>query len=215
MIPASIIPTVSDKVRRALDFALTNIGVCEDPPGSNRSPEIDAWARELGSPLGSFWCAIAVAKARKEGGLWIPHFMAGACNEWVAEASRAGLVIGEPVAGAAVVYIDHTRILDGRYAGQLEAVHIGLVLRVTPVLMAIEGNTTLGRFDRNGYVQTLKEVDRSRVLCYIAPEYSARGVLAQVVDESGRCRLRCWARRVVVVGALGAAGFVGRALARR
>lgn len=178
MMPASMIPTVSDKVRRALDFALTNIGVCEDPPGSNRGPEIDAWTREIGSPLGSYWCAIAVAKARKEGGLWIPHFMAGACNEWVYEAKRFGLVIDEPVAGAAVVYTNHTRILAGRYVGQLDAIHIGLVLRVTPVLMAIEGNTTLGRFDANGYVQTLKEVDRSRVLCYVAPDFAALGVAA-------------------------------------
>lgn len=176
MIPASMTPTVSDRVHRAIDFALTNIGVCEDPPGSNRDPEIGDLTWELGAPLGSVWSAIAVAKARKEGGLWIPRFMASACNEWVYEASRLGLIIDEPVAGAAVVYTNHTRILDGRYAGQLEAVRIGLVSRVTPVLMAIEGDTTLRRFDRIGYVQTLKEVDRSRVLCFITPECSAQGV---------------------------------------
>ena len=39
--------------------------------------------------------------------------------------------------------------------------------------------------------------------------------LAQAVGESNHCRLRCWAWRVAVVGALGAAGLVGRALARR
>jgi len=170
-----MIPRVSDNVRRALDFALTNIGVSEEPPGSNRGPEIDAWTRELGSPLGSFWCAIAVAKARKEGGLWIPHMMAGTCNEWVYEAEGIGLLLENPVPGAAVVYTNHVRIAGGRYDGQLQAVHVGLVLRDEPVLMSIEGNTTLGRFDRNGYVQTLKEVDRSRVLCYIAPDLATEG----------------------------------------
>ena len=47
-------------------------------------------------------------------------------------------------------------------------VHIGLVLRVTPALRAIEGNTVIGPFDRNGFVQALKEVDPARVLCYVA-----------------------------------------------
>jgi hypothetical protein len=37
------------------------------------------------------------------------------------------------------------------------------------VLMSIEGNTTLSRYDRNGFVQALKEVERDRVLCYIRP----------------------------------------------
>ena len=175
MIPVSLDHVTSEKVRRALDFALTNIGVSEDPVGSNRGPEIDAWASEFGSPPGSFWCALAVAKAQKEGGLWVPKHDAGACNEWLYEAKPLGLVSDTPVPGAAVLYTNHTRIINDRYAGQRDAVHIGLVLRVTPVLMSIEGNTTLGKYDRNGYVQALKEVDRSRVLCYIQPELSVEG----------------------------------------
>ena len=38
-----------------------------------------------------------------------------------------------------------------------------------PVLMSIEGNTTLGKYDRNGFVQALKEVDQDRVYTYILP----------------------------------------------
>lgn len=157
-------------VRRALDFALANIGVCEDPPGSNRSPEIDAWAAEFGSPLGSFWCALAVAKARKEGGLWIPDRFAGCCDEWIYQARAAEMTATAPQPGAAVVYTNHKTLTAGRYAGQLDAVHLGLVLRTTPVLLSIEGNTTLGKYDINGYVQALKRVDPDRVLCYINPE---------------------------------------------
>ena len=37
-------------------------------------------------------------------------------------------------------------------------------------LLSIEGNTTLGKYDREGYVQALKRVDERRVLCYIQPE---------------------------------------------
>jgi hypothetical protein len=75
----------------------------------------------------------------------------------------------EPEPGAAVVYTNHNRISGGRYDGQLDAVHIGLVLRTAPALLSIEGNTVVGPFERNGFVQALKEVDRNRVLCYIAP----------------------------------------------
>jgi hypothetical protein len=156
-------------VQGALDFALLHVGVCEDPIGSNRGPEIDAWATEFDSPLGSFWCALAVGKARKAGGLWIPARDVGSCDEWVYEATLAGTLSTNPVPGAAVVYTNHSRISGGRYDGQLDAVHIGLVLRTAPVLLSIEGNTVIGPFDRNGFVQTLKEVDRTRVLGYIAP----------------------------------------------
>ena len=75
-----------------------------------------------------------------------------------------------PVAGAAVVYTNGQVIAGGRYDGQRDAVHIGLALRVEPVLLSIEGNTVLAAFDPNGWVQTLKEVDTKRVLCYILPE---------------------------------------------
>ena len=160
---------LSPGVHNALYFALTHIGVCEVPPGSNRGPEIDAWCTEFGSPLGSYWCAIAVAKARKAGSLWIPFHDVGACNEWLFEAERDGLTTSTPQPGAAVVYGNGTHVSDGRYQGQLDAVHIGLVLRVEPVLLAIEGNTTLNGESRNGWIQTLKAVDRSRVVTFILP----------------------------------------------
>ena len=142
---------------------------CEDPIGSNRGPEIDGWAREFGSPVGSYWCALAVAKARKSGGLWIPSHDAGSCDEWVYQANAQGLTSSDPEPGAVVVYTNGNRITEGRYAGQRDAVHMGLVLRTKPALLSTEGNTVIGPFDRNGFVQALKEVDAGRVLCYIAP----------------------------------------------
>lgn len=93
----------------------------------------------------------------------------GACNEWVLQGTRAGLVTKDPVPGAAVVYTNGQVLTRGRYDAQHDAVHIGLVLRVEPVLLSIEGNTVLGAFDRNGWVQALKEVETRRVLCYVSP----------------------------------------------
>jgi hypothetical protein len=49
-------------------------------------------------------------------------------------------------------------------------VHIGIVLRVTPALLSIEGNTTLGKYDKDGFVQALKEVNQACVLGYVRPE---------------------------------------------
>lgn len=161
--------TTAPSVGTALEFALLHVGVCEDPVGSNRGPDIDAWANEFGSPHGSYWCALSVGKARKCGGLWIPSHDVGACNEWVLQATADNVTAKDPEPGAAVVYTNGNRITSGRYAGQMDAVHIGLVLRVEPVLLSIEGNTVLGPFDRNGFVQALKEVDVKRVLTYIGP----------------------------------------------
>lgn len=170
MIPASLDSLVSAKVKALLDFGLENIGVCEDPPGSNRGPEIDAWANEFGSPLGSFWCALAVGKQRKTAGLWLPPHDVGSCDEWYLQAEQQGLLSKEPCHGAAVLYTNHQKITSGRYAGRLDIVHIGTVLRIKPVEMSIEGNTTLGKYDRNGFVQALKEVDHPRVAAYVLPD---------------------------------------------
>ena len=164
---------LSPGVFNALYFALTHVGVCEVPPGSNRGPEIDAWCQEFRSPLGSYWCAIAVGKARKAGGLWIPSECVGACNEWVCQATKDGLTTMTPIPGAAVVYGNGTHVEGGPYDGQLDAVHIGIVLRVEPVVLSIEGNTTIEGESRNGWIQTLKEVDRAHVLTYVLPgDYS-------------------------------------------
>jgi hypothetical protein len=169
MMPESQAKGLPDGIIAAIDFALHHVDVCEDPIGSNRGPEIDEWCKEAGSPLGSYWCAIAVWKARKAGGLWVPTRDVGSCDEWVYQAFRANKVIHAPTHGAVVLYTNHEKLTTGRYAGQLDAVHAGLIIRVRPQVHAIEGNTTLGKYDRNGYVQTLKVVEKARVLCYIAP----------------------------------------------
>lgn len=169
MMPASQRALVPDAVAAAIDWALLNVGVCEVPPGSNRGPEIDEWAKEFGSPLGSYWCALSVGKARKAGGLWIPTRDVGSCDEWYLQAERAGKIIAKPVHGAAVLYTNGKVMGPGRYAGRKDANHIGLVNRVSPVLLNIEGNTTLGKYDRNGFIQTMKQVAIERVLCYVAP----------------------------------------------
>lgn len=174
MIPADLnhLPQV---IKDFLDYTATKAGVVEIPPGSNRGPDIDEWAKEFGSPLGSFWCALSVGHCRRKFGLWTPprRELTGSCDEWFLAAERAGVFTPEPSPGCAVLYTNHRRLLAPpaplRYAGRWDIVHIGTVLRATPVEMAWEGNTTLGKYDTNGFVQTLKQVERSRVLGYVLP----------------------------------------------
>lgn len=167
MLPRDIV--APDPVKRALDYALSKVGVCEDPPGSNRGADIDAWCKEFGSPLGSFWCALFVGHVRKHAGLWIPDRSVGSCDEWVYQARRAGKWTTHPVPGAAVIYATTKTHDSGRYAGLRDAQHIGLVLRTSPSRMAIEGNTSLDGYSRNGEIVTLKPIAAPRVYGYVLP----------------------------------------------
>ena len=54
--------------------AMCDIGIVEMPPGSNRSPRIDEYVAAVGSPVGSRWCAAAVAAWRRGGGSAVQRF---------------------------------------------------------------------------------------------------------------------------------------------
>jgi hypothetical protein len=168
-LPADV--KASANVAAFLDYTATKAGVREVPKGSNRGPDIDAWAKEFGAPLGSFWCALMVGHTRAKFGLWIPptRHLVASCDEWYYAAKKAGMLSSTPAPGYAVLYTNGVVLnAPARYKGQKDAVHIGTVLRADPDgSMSWEGNTTLGKYDRNGYVLALKEVDPKRVLAYV------------------------------------------------
>jgi hypothetical protein len=169
MIPLSLIHLVDPRLRPTIDWALSNVGVSEIYRGSNRGPEIDDWARDLGSPPGGYWCALAVARARKEAGLWIRSHDVDSPDEWVYQARKARLVGLSPTPGAVVVYTRWKQHCSGRYAKRFEAVDLGLVVRVKPQVMAMKACTNRGKYNRSGVVLGLREVENARVLCYIPP----------------------------------------------
>lgn len=174
MIPAELLRTESSLVISILQASTDLIAVRERPKGSNRGEDIDRWAKKFGSPLGSYWCALMQGEVADRSESWRPARDAGSCDEWYLQGERAGLVTTAPRPGAIVLYTNHTRLASGRYAGRLDAVHIGRVIQPEPDALAIEGNTTLGKFDREGFVCTLKAIDKARVLCYLAPAPRAR-----------------------------------------
>ena len=152
-LPAATPALAAAIVRRAL----LDVGIVEIPPGSNRSPRIDEYCLAAKVPVGSYWCAAAVAAWWRESGAEIPAYPAG-CDEWMAWARQTHRWATTPAAGAAVLY--------GKPG---DASHIGVVVRVTPMLLSCEGNTSFGGYTRNGVGVALKEVDTARVLGYVLP----------------------------------------------
>ena len=45
---------------KALEVAISQIGVMEQPPGSNKGPEINAYLKSVDCPPGLYWCAAFV-----------------------------------------------------------------------------------------------------------------------------------------------------------
>ncbi len=138
--------------------ALLDVGIMEMPVGSNRSTRIDEYVAAVGSPMASFWCAAAVAAWFRESGAKTPKIEAASCDRWMHWAKTNGLWGQVPQIGYAVVF-----------GTPSDASHIGVVVRVKPVLASVEGNTSLGGYNRNGFAIDMKQTDTGRVVGYVKP----------------------------------------------
>lgn len=153
--------------RRAIVRAILDLGaVVEEPPGSNRGEVIDAYLRSAGVPESvilagkGYWCAAAVGQWWEDAGLLTPKGRAD-CDRWMAWGKQTGRWSNIPTLGAAVLY--------GKPG---DASHIGIVVRVDPLVLSVEGNTTIeSGFDRNGIAVALKVVDSKQdpLLGYVQP----------------------------------------------
>jgi hypothetical protein len=157
------LPASTDaRVMRLIRRALADVGLLEMPPGSNRSNVIDGYNQDAGVAAGSYWCASALGAWWRDAGLEVPPGYAS-CDNWLTWARRTGRLATAPGLGAAVLY--------GRPG---DASHIGCVVRVTPLVLSVEGNTTVEGAEfsasRNGVAVSLKEVtSRDPVLGYVLP----------------------------------------------
>ena len=55
------------------------------------------------------------------------------------------------------------------YGTTADANHIGVVVRVAPLLLSVEGNTSLAGYSTDGLAVTLKAVATNRVVGYVRP----------------------------------------------
>ena len=161
-LPASYLPDgLDDAVRLVVARARMDVvQVVEVPYASNRGTEIDEYNRRAHVALGSFWCASAVAAWYEDAGLEVPPGRAS-CDKWMEWAKATGRWSMVPVIGAAVLY---------GVPGDAE--HIGLVVRLLPLMLTIEGNTSIDAgFSRNGVAVMVKQVKLGapRILGYVLP----------------------------------------------
>ena len=141
----------------AIAFATTQIGVMEDPLGSNRGPQVDRYLEAVGlTPLaGSFpWCVafthFCYQSAAAGLGIPNPHIRtAGVLDHWNKAAAKAGVARVTTTAAVA----NPARVLPGSlfimdFGGGVG--HSGMVIAVAGgKLVTIEGNTN-DNGSRNG-----------------------------------------------------------------
>lgn len=133
--------------------AFCDIGICEQPEGSNRGTRIDAMAKRLGLTVGQYWCAIWVCCVLADRGCLFP--VAGAaCDQWIRYSTLttlAGILSASPEAqkhmiGGQILFGtrgrgDHRRAAPALTADGWDAVHIGIITRITRTrVYTIEGN---------------------------------------------------------------------------
>lgn len=170
-IDVSSTATAGTKVARdALAVAISQIGVMEEPPGSNRGNEVDAYLSSVDkSLLGQPWCMAFVYWCFKEaakGGTVAAPKTAGVLRSWqlAQNSSKAQIVTAAQarvnpalVVPGMVFYID-----TGSGTG-----HTGFVTDVVNGrLSTIEGNTTMKEGSREGigvFARSARRIDQINV----------------------------------------------------
>lgn len=165
--------------RQIVMRALQDLGTCEEPAGSNRGERIDEWNKRAGSPLGSFWCASWATSVWEDAGAEVPFSERASCDRIVSWALHESLWIpNNSVSRDPRVYEGHFVVYTNREklaSGNLDAVHIGVVIRCAPYLLSLEGNSSLGgAFSANGEAVVLRRVDVRRVYGFVRPRLALR-----------------------------------------
>lgn len=158
--PTWLGPDISPLQAAIVEAARDRIGICEDPLGSNSSPEIDAMMDEFGIPRHQPWCAAFTGAVFHACGAAVPSTgpFISSCDQWLVWAKKEQRFTTTPTPGAAVLY--------GK--GD-DAQHIGIVARVTPMVLTIEGNRGFGTATREGLAVDLGPVAAGWVLGYVTP----------------------------------------------
>lgn len=167
------LPPINQKIVETMQLRFP---ILENPPNSNRSPEIDRMCRRWGVLLGSPWCALLATDVWFDAGADVPPALGGktttgrerhpAVAEWWREwALEQGLFSIVPVIGAAVLY---------GAGGREPAVHIDVcVTVVTPGVFSFGGNEAEVGFSREGTLTSHSRVQDDRLIGFVLPRIRA------------------------------------------
>jgi hypothetical protein len=151
----------------AVERALRDAGLFEAPPGSNRGATIDKYNRQVGAPLGSPYCCSAAVAWLRDAGLDVVQ--TASCDElywWALKTTKFRGSIQEVIPGSLVLY--------GTGAKDNPAIHVGMIIRLSPLVVSFEANTGVdGKFNREGFAFWPKVLDVRQpprpILGYVLP----------------------------------------------
>jgi len=93
----------ADLGEKALAFAKTQVGIKEQPLGSNRGPEVDSYLASVGLEPGNFWCVAFVYYCANEAARRLdrpnPLPKTGSCSRLYTWAKENGLLVSKPEPG--------------------------------------------------------------------------------------------------------------------
>lgn len=138
--------------------AMKDVGILEVPLGSNRGVRIDRYLRRANVPESlieqgrGWWCAAEVGAVFLDCGIPVPADY-GVVQSWVPYLSPSRTI------GSAVVYG-----ADGH------GHHIGIIVRIEPMVLTIEGNRAFAGHTNNGVACDIGPMQRKDILGYVPPE---------------------------------------------
>lgn len=157
---------ISDFVTAVLAAADSQLGVREEPLGSNSGPEVNAYLRSVGLGPGQPWCAAFVYWCIREasntvGASWVPWIASGDCWALDAWSAKSGIIHYSPQPGDVFLV-----------GARPQPYHTGIVVEVDGSrFYTIEGNTNpdggsegYGVFARNRSVSSCYFARWSRLI---------------------------------------------------
>lgn len=146
--------------------AMKDVGILEVPLGSNRGVRIDRYLRRASVPESlittgkGWWCASQTGAVLIDCGVPVPADY-GSCDAWIPYLDTKATI------GSVVLY-------GLKKDGRTDAHHIGIVVRLAPMVLTIEGNRGYAGTTNNGVACDIGPMQRTDVLGYISPEKLAR-----------------------------------------
>jgi hypothetical protein len=140
---------------QALRYAIAELGVKENPAGSNSGPRVNQYLASAGLGPGYPWCMAFMNWCFRKAGLDIQHPNEASVGFFEAWARENGHLVSAPARGDLICYRfdadnwpDHVGIIERVYAGSVDV---------------IEGNTAVGNDANGGMVMRRgRGLDRAR-----------------------------------------------------